>query len=313
MPLMTAVQGSSAPSRAILAMIGGGLLVTGNDAAMKWLVSGYPVGQLLFIRGMFAFVAIAFFVRFYGGLASLRIINPRFHVMRGLLVVFGTVVFITGLGHLTLADAIAVVYAGPMFVTALAPLLIGEAVGWRRWLAVMGGFIGVMIIIRPGTEAMQWAVIFPLAAALAGALRDLITRSAAATEHSNALLATSTAAATAAGLCTLPFGWMPVPLEDLALMALSGLLLGSAHFLMIESFRYGEAGLVVPFKYLNMVFAVTLGFVLWGDLPDAWTWTGSGVLITSGLYILHRERIRHRTPTLPSDAHGAGPAGRRPD
>ncbi|PIW25789.1 MAG: hypothetical protein COW30_18265 [Rhodospirillales bacterium CG15_BIG_FIL_POST_REV_8_21_14_020_66_15] len=310
MPLMTAVHGSSAPGRAILAMIGGGLLVTGNDAAMKWLASGYPVGQLLFIRGMFAFIAIGFLVRFYGGLVSLRINNPRFHVMRGLLVVFGTFCFISGLRHLTLADATAIVYAGPMFVTALAPLLIGEHVGWRRWMAVMGGFIGVMIIIRPGTEAMQWAAIFPLGSALAGAFRDLITRSASVTEHSNALLATSTAAAAFGGLCTLPFGWNPVPMEDLAVMALSGLLLGSAHFLMIESFRYGEAGLVVPFKYLNMAFAVTLGFVLWGDLPDVWTWTGSGVLIASGLYILHRERLQHRAPALPPDAHGTGPAGR---
>ena len=156
----------------------------------------------------------------------------------------------------------------------------------------MGGFMGVLIIIRPGTEAMQWAAIFPLGSALAGALRDLITRSASATEHSNAVLATSTAAAALAGLVTLPFGWEPIALKDLGVMALSGVLLGSAHFLMIESFRYGEAGLVVPFKYLNLMFAVLVGFLVWGDLPDAWTWVGSAVLVTSGLYILHRERLQ---------------------
>ena len=297
MPLMSAAQGSSAPGKAILTMIGGGLLVTGNDAAMKWLAAGYPVGQLLFIRGLFAFIAIAFFVRFYGGMASLRIRNPRFHVMRGALVVAGTFCFISGLRHLTLADATAVVYAGPLFVTALAPILIGEHVGWRRWAAVMGGFVGVLIIVRPGTEAMQWAAIFPLGSALCGAFRDLITRGATTTEHSNALLATSTLAAVVAGLCTLPFGWNPVPMADLAVMAFSGILLGSAHFLMIESFRYGEAGLVVPFKYLNLAFAVGLGYVLWGDVPDAWTWTGSAVLVASGLYILHRERLRGVPPS----------------
>ena len=150
MPLMTAVHGSSAPGRAILAMLAGGILITGNDAAMKWLVAGYPVGQLLFMRGLFAFVAIAFLVRFYGGLASLRIINPKLHVMRGLLVVLGTFCFINGLRHLTLADATAIVYAGPLFVTALAPLLIGEHIGWRRG--------GGEVEINPGNknELVPW-------------------------------------------------------------------------------------------------------------------------------------------------------------
>ena len=292
MPLMTAVNGSSAPGRAVLAMIAGGLLVTGNDAAMKWLAKGYPVGELLFARGMFTFVAVALLAGFFGGRASLRIRDPRFHVLRGLMVICGTFSFVTGLRYLTLADATAVVYAGPLFVTALAPVLIGEYVGWRRWAAVLVGFVGVVIIVRPGSSAMQWAAFFPLATAFTGALRDLFTRRATMTEQSNAILATSTLATVLAGLLTLPFGWKAMPPEHLAVMALSGLLLGSAHFLMIESFRYGEAGLVVPFKYLNLAFAVALGYVVWGDLPDAWTWAGSAVLVACGLYILHRERLR---------------------
>lgn len=285
MPLMTSVQGSSAPGRAIALMMCGGMLLTLNDAVMKWLTTGYPVGQLLFTRAMFSFLIIAVFVRFYGGLESLRIHNPRLHVIRGVVVLCGTFCFVTGLRYLPLADALAVVFAGPLFVTSLAPLLIGEPVGWRRWAAVLAGFVGVVIIIRPGGEAMQWAAVLPLASALFGAFRDLVTRGAMSTENSNALLATSTAAAAIGGLLTLPFGWSPVTWEDLGLMALSGFLMGGAYFLIIESFRYGEAGLVVPFKYFNMVFAVGLGFVLWGDLPDVWTWSGTAVLICSGLYL----------------------------
>lgn len=310
MPLMTSVQGSSAPGRAIALMMCGGMLLTLNDAVMKWLTTGYPVGQLLFTRAMFSFLIIAVFVRFYGGLESLRIHNPRLHVIRGVVVLCGTFCFVTGLRYLPLADALAVVFAGPLFVTSLAPLLIGEPVGWRRWAAVLAGFVGVVIIIRPGGDAMQWAALLPLASALFGAFRDLVTRGAMSTENSNALLATSTAAAAIGGLLTLPFGWSPITWEDLGLMALSGFLMGGAYFLIIESFRYGEAGLVVPFKYFNMVFAVGLGFVLWGDLPDAWTWSGTAVLICSGLYILHRERLKHLTPSLPSDAHDGGPIGR---
>ena len=310
MPLMTAVKGSSAPGRAIALMMAGGMLLTMNDAVMKWLTSGYPVGQLLFTRAMFSFLIIAVFVRFYGGLNSLRIHNARLHVVRGVVVVFGTYAFVTGLQYLTLAQAISVVFAGPLFVTALAPVMIGEPVGWRRWAAVLAGFTGVMIVVRPGSDAMQWAAIFPLASAMFGAVRDLVTRGATSTEHSNALLTTSTAAAAIGGLCTVPRGWTPVTPNDLGLMALSGFLMGGAYFLIIESFRFGEAGLVVPFKYFNMVFAVGLGFILWGDLPDAWTWAGSAVLISSGLYILHRERMRGAVPTPPPDPHGMGPSGR---
>lgn len=312
MPIMTAIQGSSAPGRAIVLMMAGSMLLTMNDAVMKWLTSGYPVGQLLFTRAMFSFVVIAFCVRFYGGLNSLRIHNPRLHIVRGVVVVCGTFCFVSGLQYLTLPEAISVVFAGPLFVTALAPLMIGEPVGWRRWAAVLVGFAGVLVMVRPGTEAMQWAALFPLASALFGAVRDLVTRGAMSTEHSNALLTTSTIAAGLGGLCTLPFGWAAVTPGDLGLMALSGFLMAGAYFLIIESFRYGEAGLVVPFKYFNMVFAVAFGFLLWGDLPDIWTWSGCGILVASGLYILHRERLRHLALSLPADPQGAGPAG-RPD
>lgn len=312
MPIMTAIQGSSAPGRAIALMMGGSMLLTMNDAVMKWLTSGYPVGQLLFTRAMFSFVVIALCVRFYGGLNSLRIHNPRLHVVRGFVVVCGTFCFVSGLQYLTLAEAISVVFAGPLFVTALAPLMIGEPVGWRRWAAVLVGFAGVLVMVRPGTEAMQLAALFPLASALFGAVRDLVTRGAMSTEHSNALLTTSTIAAGLGGLLTLPFGWSAVTPGDLGLMALSGFLMAGAYFLIIESFRYGEAGLVVPFKYFNMVFAVVFGFLLWGDLPDIWTWTGCGILVASGLYILHRERLRHLALSLPSDPQGTGPSG-RPD
>lgn len=307
MALMLPIQGgSSAPGRAILLMLIGGMLLTVNDALMKWLAGGFPVGELLFVRSVFSFVAIAVLVRFHGGLPSLRIKSPRVHLFRSLLVLAGTFMFVNGLRYLPLADAIAIVFAGPLFITALAPLVIGEAVGWRRWSAVVVGFIGVLIIVRPGTEAMQWAVIFPIGAAMTGAFRDLITRSASATEHSNAMLMTGTAASAIGGLCTLPFGWVPISLHDLGLMALSGFLMAIAHFMMIESFRYGEAGLVAPFKYSNMVYAVLLGFFIWGDLPDALTWTGTAILISSGVYILHRER---RLGGKPPQIGGPGGAG----
>ncbi|MEK9671948.1 MAG: DMT family transporter [Rhodospirillaceae bacterium] len=290
MALMATVNGSSAPGRAILLMLAGGFLLTVNDAVMKWLTGGYPVGQLLLVRSAFSILFIMGLMRFTGGIESLRVRNWRLHLVRSTAVVAGTFFFVSGLQYLTLAEATAVVFAGPLFITALAPVLIGEHVGWRRWTAVMIGFTGVMIIVRPGSDAMQWAVMFPLASAMTGALRDLVTRAASTTEKSTALLATGTVVTGIGGLCSYPFGWADIALPDFGLMALSGILMAGAHFMVIESFRHGEAAMVAPFKYSNMIYAVALGFLIWGDLPDLWTWAGTAVLISSGLYILYRER-----------------------
>lgn len=293
MALMTAEQGSSAPIKGIALMLAGGAFLTLNDAVLKWLTTGYPVGQLMFVRGLFVFIPIVLLIRFFGGVESLKIQNPKIHVIRGVLVICGTFQFILALKYLPIADCIAIAFAGPLFVTALAPVLIGERVGWRRWSAVLLGFAGVLVILRPGTDAMQLAALLPLGAAFTGSLRDLITRAMATTETSNAMLATTTTMVMLAGLATYPFvAWAPVPLDDLALMALSGVLIGSAHWLIIESFRHAEAALVSPFKYTNLIFAVALGFLIWGDLPDVWTWVGTAIVIASGLYILRRETLR---------------------
>jgi len=159
---------------------------------------------------------------------------------------------------------------------------------------VLAGFIGILVIMRPGGTAVQWAALFPLGASLTGALRDILTRRMSARETSVALLFYTSLGVTLAGLATTPFHWNPVPLADWGLFALSGLLIGSAHFLMIETFRYGEAALVAPFKYSGVIWAVILGYMVWGDLPDMGTLTGVSVVILSGLYILHRERVRRR-------------------
>jgi drug/metabolite transporter (DMT)-like permease len=150
-------------------------------------------------------------------------------------------------------------------------------------------------MLRPGAEAVQWAALFPLGASLAGALRDLTTRQMAGRETSVSIMCFSTAVIVLAGLCTWPFGWAPLVLEDLGLMALSGMLVGGANFLLIERFQWAEAVLLAPFKYTNMIWAILFGFVIWGDLPDAWTTTGATIVIVGGLYIIRRES-RRQTP-----------------
>lgn len=292
--MVTAVRGSAAPGRGIALTILGGALLTANDAVLKWLTSDYPVGQLLFVRGLFVLLAISLIVWRSGGFSVIRINSFKAQSARAGFAITSGFCFITGLSFLPLADALAITFAGPLFITALASPLLGETVGWRRWLAVFIGFFGVLVMIRPTSEAVQWAAFFPLAASLAGALRDITTRRISAQETTMSILCFSTLAVILFGLSTLPFGWSAVSLKDLGLMGLSGLFVGAAHFLLIERFRRAEAALLAPYKYTNMIWAVIFGFVLWGDLPDAWTLSGAGFVVVCGLYIARREALTTR-------------------
>ena len=189
----------------------------------------------------------------------------------------------------------AISFTGPLFITAMAPYALGERVGWRRRGAVLAGFLGVLIMARPGGEALQWAVLLPLGAALCGGVRDLITRRIARSETTVAMLCVTTVVVMLAGLATGTLGlgarcvastsgcshragcWSPAPT-----------------YLMIEAFRHAEAALVAPFKYTTMIWAVLFGYLFFGDLPDAWTLAGAAVVVLAGLYILHRETRRWR-------------------
>ena len=283
---------SSAPGKAIVYMLLGTAVLTCNDAVLKWLIGGYSVGQIMFCRGFFIGIPLSILIWRAGGLASLKPHNPISHFLRAGLVIVGTFLFVTGLRYLPLTTAVAIAFAGPLFITALAQPLLGEQVGWRRWSAVFAGFIGILIIMRPGGAAIQWAALFPLCASFTGALRDILTRHISARETSVALLFYTSVGVTLAGLATVPFQWTSVPTMDWGFFALSGLLIGSAHFLMIETFRMGEAALVAPFKYSGVIWAALISFLVWDEIPDPGTSIGISVVIFSGIYILHRERIR---------------------
>ena len=275
---------------AVLCMLGGTATLVLNDGLIKGLAETYPTGQLLFIRGMFVWPWILLFAMQSGGLASLRIRNFRGHALRSICVIGSSFLFVNGLRHLTLADAIAVSFTGPLFITAMAPFVLGERVGWRRRLAVMVGFAGVLFMLRPGGDALQWAVLFPLGAAICGGLRDLITRRISDTETTVAVLAVTTTVVLLSGLATAPFtDWQPIQPRDYALYAASGVLIAIAHTLMIEAFRRGEAALVAPFKYSSLLWGTLIGYLMFHDLPDRWTIVGALIIVVAGLYVLHRE------------------------
>jgi drug/metabolite transporter (DMT)-like permease len=271
-------------------MLGGVALLTLSDAAAKWFTADYPVGEVVSIRALFILVFIALFAAARNWPSELRIRSYRKHLLRGGFACASTLLFVMGLSLLPLADAIAVTFAGPLFITALAPLILLERVGWRRWLAVLAGFAGVLLMVRPSGDYARWAVLLPLGAALAGSLRDLITRRISISESSTAILFSTNVIVLLAGLIFFPAGWRVPNVLDFLLMGLAGGLMGAAHYLHIEAFRLAEAAVIAPFKYTNMVWGVLFGFVIWGHLPDRWVVGGSLVVIASGLYIFYRER-----------------------
>jgi drug/metabolite transporter (DMT)-like permease len=280
---------ANAAVRGILLMVAGSAVLTLSDATTKWLTAGYPVGEIMSIRAFFTLIPILIFAWHAGGLHTLKITNIRMQSIRAACAVGSSFLFVAGLVHLPLADCIAIAFSGPLFVTALATPMLGEQVGWRRWSAVIVGFIGILIMLRPTGGAFQWYAILPLSAAACGAFRDIITRKVRMSASPVAVLAFMMAAVAVCGLFTLPFGWSTVSGQDTLLLILAGILVGTAQYLVIHAFYVAEASLIIPFKYLSLIWATLFGYVLWGDVPDSGIMLGAALVVGSGLYIMHRE------------------------
>ena len=260
-----------------------------SEAITKWLTQGYPIGQIVFIRSFFFFVPIAAVVCLQKDWGALRIGNWRLQLLRAALFVASSFLIVESIKRLPLANAVAFIHSAPLMITAMAAVLLGERVGIHRWCAVLAGFAGILVMTRPAADAFQMSALFAIAAALATALRDIVTRKMSGSESTKAIFAYSTLALiVAAGITTL-FHWTPPGALDLSLMAASGVLMGTAHYLIIEAYRWAEAGVVAPFKYTSFVWATLLGFLIWNDLPDRWIVTGAALVVGSGLYVLRRE------------------------
>ena len=281
---------SSAPIRAILVTVAAVGFLTVNDAMAKWLTERYPVGQVLAIRGGLVIVLIWLWAAATRRTADMRIRNWPLNLARGGLMALATFLFVTSLSLMPITDAIAITFAGPIIATALAVAMLGETVGWRRGTAIAVGFAGVVIMLRPTPELFQIVALIPLASALVGALMDIVTRRlGTGGESTVAVLLASTVMVSFAGLLTLPYGWAPLRAVDLGVFTATAALIALAQGLIIEGLRLGQVGLVGPFKYTSLVWALLLGLVIWGDVPGPWIWAGAVLVVASGLYIWHRE------------------------
>ena len=284
--------GTSGVVRGIALMTAGCVLITLNDTVMKALSGDYPPGETIFVRGVFVAIPIALLVYRAGGLHTLRVTNLPGQLLRAMTLVASMFLFVIGLQFLPLADAVALTFAGPLILTALAPWALRERVGWRRRCAVAVGFAGVLIMLAPGQEGLRWAAFLPLGAAVFEAVRDIVTRRLVVTESSVSLTACSTGFVTLCALATAGHGWQPMSAGDAGLLALAGSSMGAGLVLMTEAFRHAEATLVAPFRYSSVLWAMLVGVVVFGDWPSPTMLAGAALVVGSGLYILHREARR---------------------
>src|SRR5690606_23220368 len=219
----------------------------------------------------------------------------------------GTSLFLTALFHMPLANATAILQAAPLAVTLAAAWFLGHKVGWRRYVAITIGFVGVMLIVRPGGEGFNAYSVSALAAVVFIVIRDVSTRGmSAAVPSLQITVVTSLAITVFAGLVMAVSDWAPMRLDHVARLAFASLLLLMGYYAGVVAMRVGEIGFVSPFRYSNLLWALVLGFVVFGDVPSWLTIAGAAIVVATGLYTLHRERVTARL----SAPRGTPPAAR---
>lgn len=266
-----------------------------QDAITKILADHYAATQILWIRfAVFAGFALLYTTRKKPLRACLRSRIPWLQVGRSLLIVFEIGMFIMAIRYLSLVDIHALLATFPLMATAIAAIVLRERVGLRRWMAVAAGFIGVLIILRPGLGIVQPGAVLALMTAFLFASYQVVTRVVARYDDAE----TSTVYMALVGFAILsvitPFQWRPVPSEDWVLLIALSITATLGHMLLIKALEAAPASTLQPFNYTLLVFATIIGYLIFDTLPDVWTVIGAGIVVGSGLYTFLRER-RHTT------------------
>lgn len=289
-------QGGGTVARAIGLYSFAILMLSVMDVLIKWLSADYSTIQIVVFRSGFGLVPLAFVIARSGGLAALKTRRWTMHLLRGVIGLATALCFFYAFSVMPLADAYAISFAAPLMITAMSVPMLGEAVGLRRWLAVIAGFVGVVIMLRPGTAGIDGFLNIGAIAAIAGtlflSLSLILIRKMSRTETNAAIIFHAGLVILVGSLALLPFAFTMPSWDDFLLLALTGLLGGTGGIALTEGLRHAPIAILAPFDYTSMIWAVAFGYALWADLPDGWTWAGTAIVVASGLYVLHRETRR---------------------
>ncbi|MDI6025984.1 DMT family transporter [Corticibacterium sp. UT-5YL-CI-8] len=283
-----------------------------NDTITKFTASELNVGQIMFVRGLFATIFIVLLAWKAGAFnVSLRATSKLVFV-RALAEMCATGTFLIAIAHLPLANMSAVLQALPLAVTMGAALFLGDRVGWRRWTAITVGFIGVLIVVRPGLEGFNSFSVLTLLSVFFCAVRDLVTRKVPASVPTLLISSVSSASVCLLGAIMIePMGgWRPMEPSTVFLLLLCAGMLIIGYQCVIAAMRSGDISFVAPFRYTSLIWAIALGFAVFSEIPDMFTLIGSVVIIASGIYMLYRERaVDSQFPAAKSTYPSMAPDG----
>ena len=286
------------------------MALTLQDAVIKWLSPTLALHEITLARSLVAIVITLVIVRLEGGLSLLRTRRPVLHVLRGLLFIAANICFFMGVASMPLAEATAVFFVAPLFITVFSVVLLRDRVGSRRWIAVLTGMAGMVIMVQPGRETLELAALFPVGAAMAYALLQVVTRRLGTTDRASSMALyvhfAFAVASLGVGLAigdgrfansehpSLQFllrAWTwPGPVE-LGLLFACGVLIGAGTYCLSQAYRVAPPAVVAPFEYSALPLSLLWGLLVWGDWPDATAALGMALIAGSGLYVFYRETL----------------------
>lgn len=281
---------------------------TFNDALTKSVTAELTVAQIMFIRGAITALLVYLVARRMGALDHIRNILQPLILARIALETVAAVAFLAALGQVPLANTSAILQSLPLAVTLGAALFYKEPVGWRRWTAIGFGFIGVLVIIQPGPEGFTLASLYVVICVITAAGRDLVTRRIDPNISSLTVTLFTAASISFAGLLLVPAfgGWLPVSASAFGRLAVASVFLFAGYQAIIMAMRTGEISFIAPFRYTSLLWAVLLGMIFFGEVPDVWMILGAAIVIGSGLYTFYRENKRKAAIARSSDPASPG-------
>jgi drug/metabolite transporter (DMT)-like permease len=283
-----------------------------NDTLVKIATASLGIGQIMFVRGAFASALITLLVWRLGDLRPLRTLTNPAVIFRIVGEIGGTLFYLIALAKMPIANVQAVFQSLPLAITMSAALFLGETVGYRRWLAITTGFIGVLIIVRPGLEGFNAYALYVLASVASCAVRDLATRRIPDTVPSTFVSMLTAISVTICGALMVAGGggWAPLTPTLLLTLASAAMLLLVGYQFIILTMRTGDISFVAPFRYTALVWAIASGILVFGNIPDLPMLIGSTIVVASGIYTLYRERVAGRTrPIAESTSAAIAPDG----
>ncbi len=280
---------TSQNTSAVLYLLGGITAGLGLDIVAKWLLQSYSLVQFVFLRSVFGLLIFLFIGRWLGGVSQLATRRWRWHLLRTLLACGAMFGFFNALVYIPLVDALTLGFTAPLMVTALAALFLNDQVGWRRWAAVSVGFVGVLVVLRPGVGILHPAALGVIAAAFFYACLAITARKLADTETSYALSVYVILGPLLVSSLLLPGRWQAPALADIGLFALAGACSAAAWVGIVGGYRRASPALLAPLEYTALIGGALAGYVIWDEVPDRWVMVGAAIIVCSGLFVAYRD------------------------